>query len=223
MRSAFTALGGLRVEWSASRWSPAQPDDRSRLSYRVTVLNPNNTKGDSRTTRGTSIDFASASRYKGKQIQFRIEAIGNIHIDGHDYEVFGDSIEGASLYVPRYDYILESGTSWDDRLPGYCDIRLTRRSGRNYDIKVVYNGDTYEWYRVDLYDSGGTKLDIASTRRQGSGSSREYHQLYSGTVDFNTGVYTAVAREINPSRRKTFAFVLEATGNYTVEVGGFWC
>ena len=107
LRSAFTALGGLRVEWTNSKWSPGQPDDRSSLNYKVTVLNPNGTKGENRTTRGTSIDFSGAMRYRSKEVRFRVEAIGTISIDGHKYEVHADSIEGAPLYVPSYDYVLQ--------------------------------------------------------------------------------------------------------------------
>lgn len=223
LQSAFTSLGGLRVEWTGAKWSPGKPDDQNTLSYEVTVINPNGTKGETRTTRGTSIDFRSAARYKSRQVRFRVEAVGTIRIDGHEYEIRASAVEGAPLYVPSYDYVLETGTSWDDNLPGYCDIRLVLKRGREYDIEVVYQGDTYEWYRVDLYDSEGKKLDISSTRRVGSGSSREYHQRYEGTVTLKPGVYTALARELNPSRRKTFAFVLDAQGDYSVQVGGVWC
>lgn len=211
------------MEWSDARWSPGQPDDRSTLNYTVTVLNPNGTKGETRTTRGTSIDFSSAMRYRSKEVRFRVVATGTISIDGHKYEIHADSIEGARLYVPSYDYVLERGTSWDDRLPGYCNIKLDLRRGRDYGVEVIYNRDTYDWYRVDLYDSEGKKLSVSGTRRQGSGSSREYHQRYEGTADISPGVYTAVARELNPSRRKTFAFVIDSQGTYAIEVGGFWC
>ncbi len=223
LSSAFTSLGGLRVEWTGSKWLPGKPTDQNTLTYEVTVLNPNGTKGETRTTRGTSIDFRSAARYKSRQVSFRVEAIGTIQIDGHEYEIRGGVIEGAPLYVPSYDYVLETGTSWDENLPGYCDIRLVLRRGRGYEIEVVYKRETYEWYRVDLYDSEGKKLDISSTRRVGTDSSREYQQRYEGTVTFKPGVYTALARELNPSRRKTFAFVLDAEGDYSVQVGGFWC
>ena len=223
LESAFTSLGGLRVEWTGSRWSPGKPEDRSTLKYEVTVLNPNDTKGETRTTRGTSIDFSSAKRYRSRDVRFRVQAVGTIHIDGHDYEIRATGVDGAPLYVPSYDFVLETGTSWDGNLPGHCDIRLVLKRGRDYEIAVVYQGDTYEWYRVDLYDSEGKKLDVSSTRRVGSGSSREYHQRYEGTVTLKPGVYTALARELNPSRRKTFAFVLDAQGDYSVQVGGVWC
>ena len=223
LQSAFTSLGGLHVDWTGAKWSPGRPDDQTSVMYEVTVLNPNSTKGESRTTRGTSIDFSSATRYKSREVRFRVEAVGTIQIDGHNYEIRAEPVEGAPIYVPSYDYVLETGTSWDERLPGYCDIRLSLRRGRHYEVEVVYSGDTYEWYRVDLYDFEGKKLDISSTRRQGSGSSRKYHQRYEGTFTFGPGVYTAVARELNPSRRKTFLFVLDAQGFYSVEVGGFWC
>ena len=223
LSSAFTSLGGLRVEWTGSEWSPGKPDDQNTLTYKVTVLNPNGTKGEMRTTRGTSIDFPSATRYRSREVRFRVEAVGEIRIDGHKYEITAGSVEGAALYVPSYDFVLESGTSWDSDLPGYCYIKLVLRRGRGYDVEVVYERRTYEWYRVDIYDSNGKKLNISSTDRVGSGDSRRYHQRYEGTATFKAGVYTALTRELNPSRRKTFAFVLDAEGDYSVHLGGSGC
>ena len=223
LSSAFTSLGGLRVEWTEANWSPGKPGDQSVLSYEVTVINPNGTKGETRTTRGTSIDFRSAARYKSRQVRFRVEAVGTIRIDGHEYKIRGGQVEGAPLYVPSYDYVLESGNTWDTDLPGFCDIKLVLRRGRGYGLEVVYEGRTYEWYRVDLYDSNGKKLDISATNRVGSGDSRRYYQRYEGTVSFSAGVYTALTRELNPSRRKTFAFVLDAEGDYAVHLGGWGC
>ncbi len=129
--------------------------------------------------------------------------------------------EGASIYVPKHDYMLERD-DMDSRLPGYCSIGYSLNRGRGYDLTVAYYGRTREWYTVDVFGPDGRELDIYSTKLSGSGDSRANYQRYSDTT-FKPGIYTARAKEIDTNKHKIFAFVLDDEGDYFVQVGGWGC
>ncbi len=118
-----------------------------------------------------------------------------------------------SKYVPFYDYRLVEGNSWDSRLPGWCDIQLNFRRASSYSLRVLYEGRTYQWYRVDIIDPEGKRLNIAT---------RGKNQRYSSD-DIVAGLYTAKTRELNPSRQKSFGFVIDTPGSYTIRLGGSGC
>lgn len=115
--------------------------------------------------------------------------------------------------APRYDAWLERGTSWNDILPGYCDIRITFSRGNTYGLNVVYEGRTYSWYRVDVYGPDGRKLKASS-----SGATQRYSDS-----DIVSGIYVARTRELNPSRRKSFGFAIDSRGRYSIRLGGSGC
>lgn len=154
-------------------------------------------------------------------MRFRVEAAAEISIDGHTYQFHSKAAEGAALYVPSYDYMLERDET-DSRLPGYCSIALALSRGRGYDLSVAYYGRTYQWYRVDVFGPDGKELDIYDTRLSGSGDSRANYQRYSDTT-FKPGLYTARTVELDPRRTKTFAFLLDEEGDYFLQIGGWGC
>ena len=43
----------------------------------------------------------------------------------------------------------------DSRLPGYCSLGLFLSRGQGYDLSVAYFGNTYKWYRVDVFGPDG--------------------------------------------------------------------
>jgi len=116
-------------------------------------------------------------------------------------------------YVSKYDAWLDSGTSWDGRLPGYCDIKLVYSRRSDFDLEVIYEGRTYEWYRVEITDPDGKRL---------AASSRGKYQSYSNS-QIEPGLYTVRTREINPSRQKTFGFLVDTPGRYSIRLGGSGC
>ena len=118
-----------------------------------------------------------------------------------------------SAYVPRYDAWLYRGRSWDDSLPGYCDIKITFSRGNTYSLSVDYEGRTYNWYRVDVIDPEGRRLKASS-----SGKNQRY-----SNADIGRGVYVAKTRELNPSRQKSFGFSLDNPGRYSIRLGGSGC
>lgn len=221
LQSTFTEFGSAKVEWALSRWRPRTPSEPITISYKVTLLDSGSSRNETKTTRGTSVTFTNVKKYASKRIRFRVEAEATLRIDGHNYEFRSKPAEGGSLYVPRYDYMLELDES-DSRLPGYCTISFKFNRGRNYDLTVGYYGRTYEWYRVDIFGPDGKELDIYSTRLGGSGDSRAQYQRYSDTT-FRPGVYTAKTIELDPRRSKTFAFVIEDEGDYWIQIGGWGC
>ena len=221
LQSSVTSSEDIIVEWQAPRWSPRKPSDLTRISYKVTLLRSNSARDETKNTSRTSILFNLKKYASNQEIRFQVEAVAEIHIDGHKYEIRGNAAEGAALYVPAYDYMLEQDYM-DSRLPGYCRIGLFLNRGRGYDLAVAYTGRTYDWYRVDVFGPDGGNLDIYSTRPSGSGSSRTTYQRYSD-ITFKPGVYTARTRELNPRRTKTFAFVINDQGNYSLRLGGSGC
>ena len=115
--------------------------------------------------------------------------------------------------APRYDAWLDRGTSWNSSLPGYCNIKITFSRGNTYGLNVIYEGRTYQWYRVDVYGPDGKKLKVSSTGA---------YQRYSD-ADIVGGTYVARTRELNPSRRKSFGFAIDSRGRYSVRLGGSGC
>ena len=221
LQSSVTSSGDIIVEWQAPRWSPRKPSDPTRISYKVTLLRSNSARGETKNTSGTSIPFNLKKYASNQEIRFQVEAVAEISIDGHKYEIRSQAAEGAALYVPAYDYLLERDYM-DSRLPGWCRIGLFLNRGRGYDLAVAYTGRTYDWYRVDVFGPDGKKLAIYSTRPSGSGSSRATYQRYSD-ITLKPGVYTARTRELNPRRIKTFAFVINDQGDYSLRLGGSGC
>lgn len=116
-------------------------------------------------------------------------------------------------YVPNYDAWLDRGKSWDDRLPGWCDIRISYSRGSTYALSVLYEGKTYEWYRVTIIDPDGKTL-----RASRAGKNQRYEN-----ADIVEGTYVAETRELNPSRRKSFGFMLNSPGTYILRLGGSGC
>ncbi len=216
LKSTFTESESIIVEWQEPRWRPRKPTNSSAISYEVTILG----SSKSRTSR-TAITFTNLKKYANKRLRFRVEASAEISIDGHTYQFRSQAAEGAALYVPRYDYMLERD-DMDSRLPGYCDIGYSLNRGRGYDLAVAYYGRTYDWYRVDVFGPDGRELDIYATRLGGSGDSRANYQRYSDTT-FKRGLYTARATELDPRRIKTFAFLLDDEGDYFLQIGGWGC
>ena len=115
--------------------------------------------------------------------------------------------------APRYDAWLDRGASWNSSLPGYCDIKITFSRGNTYGLNVIYEGRTYNWYRVDVYGPDGNKLKVSS-----SGA----YQRYSDS-DIVSGIYVARTRELNPARRKSFGFAIDSRGRYSIRLGGSGC
>ena len=221
LQSSVTSSGDIIVEWQAPRWRPRKPSDPTRISYKVTLLRSNSARGETKNTSGTSIPFNLKKYASNQEILFQVEAVAEISINGHKYEIRSQATEGAALYVPSYDYLLERDYM-DSRLPGWCRIGLFLNRGRGYDLAVAYTGRTYDWYRVDVFGPDGKKLTIYSTRPSGSGSSRATYQHYSD-ITLKPGVYTARIRELDPRRIKTFAFVINDQGDYSLRLGGSGC
>lgn len=115
--------------------------------------------------------------------------------------------------APRYDTWLDRGTSWNSSLPGYCKIKFTFSRGNTYGLTVIYEGRTYNWYRVDVYGPDGKKLKVSS-----SGA----YQRYSDS-DIVSGIYVARTRELSPARRKSFGFAIDSRGRYSIRLGGSGC
>ena len=220
LRSTFTELENVKVEWAGSTWRPRNPSDATKLSYEVTIIDPNSTRTDSKTTGGTSATFSNVKKYASKRLRFRVQAVATIRIDGHSYEFRSAPAESGSLYVPKYDFMLEQDET-DSRLPGYCSIGLFLNRGRGYDFSVAYFGNTYKWYRVDVFGPDGRELDISSTRSTVLGDKANV-QRYANTT-FKAGIYTARTTELDPRSVKTFAFVIEEQGDYTLQIGGWGC
>lgn len=225
LQSSVTSSGDIIVEWQAPGWIPSKPSDLTRISYKVTLLRRNSARGETKNTSRTSILFNLKKYASNQEIRFQVEAVAEIHIDGHKYEIRSEAAEGAALYMPAYDYLLERNYM-DSRLPGHCRIGLfiDRGSGheRGYDLAVAYTGRTYDWYRVDVFGPDGKELDISSTELSGSGNSRATYQRYLDTI-FKPGVYTARTKELDPRRIKIFAFVLDTQGDYALRLGGSGC
>ena len=221
LQSLVTEAEDIIVEWQASRWSPRKPSDPTSISYKVTVLRRNSARGQTKNTSRTSATFNLKQYASNQEIRFQVEAVAEISIDGHKYEIRSNAANGAALYVPSYDYMLERD-DMDSRLPGYCDIGYSLNRGRGYDLAVAYYGRTYDWYRVDVFGPDGKELDIYATRLGGSGDSRANYQRYSDTT-FKSGLYTARATELDPRRIKTFAFLLDEEGDYFLQIGGWGC
>ena len=221
LQSTVTSSGDIIVEWQAPRWSPRKPSDPTRISYKVTALCRNSARDETKSTDRTSVPFNLKKCASNQQIRFQVEAVAEIRIDGHKYEIRSQAAEGAALYVPAYDYMLERDET-DSRLPGYCSIGYSLNRGRGYDLAVAYYGRTYEWYVVDVFGPDGRELDIYATRLGGSGDSRAYYQRYSD-ITLKPGVYTARIRELDPRRIKTFAFVINDQGDYSLRLGGSGC
>lgn len=221
LQSTITEAENIIVEWQAPRWIPRKPSDPTRISYKVTVLRRNSARGETKNTSRTSVTFDLKKHASNQQIRFQVEAVAEIRIDGHKYEIRSQVAEGAALYVPRYDYMLERD-DMDSRLPGYCDIGYSLNRGRGYDLAVAYYSRTYDWYRVDVFGPDGRELDIYATRLGGSGDSRANYQRYSD-ITFKPGVYTARTRELDPFRINTFAFVIDNQGDYSLRLGGSGC
>ena len=219
LKSTFTESESIIVEWQEPRWRPRKPSNASAISYEVTILDP--TGNSKRQISRRAITFTNLKKYANKRLRFRVEAVAEIRIDGHTYQFRSQAAEGAGLYVPAYDYMLERDET-DSRLPGYCNISLALSRGRGYDLAVAYYGRTYQWYRVDVFGPDGEELDIYATRLSGSGDSRANYQRYSDTT-FKPGLYTARAVELDPRRSKTFAFLLDEEGDYFLQIGGWGC
>jgi len=199
---------------------PRKPREAGNISYEVSILSGAGKTEEKKITRGSAMTF-NAKKYANKRLRFRVKAVATLRIDGHEYTFHSKAAEGAALYVPAYDYMLERDET-DSRLPGYCSIALAFNRGRGYDLTVAYYGRTYEWYRVDVFGPDGKELDIYSTRLGGSGDSRAKYQRYSDTT-FKPGLYTARTMELDPRRTKTFAFLLEDEGDYFLQIGGWGC
>ena len=221
LQSSVTEAENIIVEWQAPRWSPRKPSDLTRISYKVTALRRNSARSETRNISRTSATFNLKQYASNQEIRFQVEAVAEIRIDGHKYEIRSNAANGAALYVPSYDYMLERD-DMDSRLPGYCDIGYSLNRGRGYDLAVAYYGRTYQWYRVDVFGPDGKELDISATRLSGSGDSRANYQRYSDTT-FKPGLYTARATELDPRRIKTFAFLLDEEGDYFLQIGGWGC
>ena len=221
LQSSVTSSGDIIVEWQAPRWSPRKPSDPTRISYKVTLLRSNSARGEFKNASRTSALFNLKKYASNQQIRFQVAAVAEISIDGHKYAIRSQATEGAALYVPAYDYLLERDYM-DSRLPGWCRIGLFFHRGRDYDLAVAYTGRTYDWYRVDVFGPDGGRLAIYSTRPSGSGSSRATYQRYSD-ITLKPGVYTARTRELDPRRIKTFAFVINDQGDYSLRLGGSGC
>lgn len=221
LKTTFTSSETARVEWTGVSWRPSKPSDPVRISYKVTLLDPNSSRNETRTARSTSASFSNVKRFSTKRLRFRVEAIATLTIDGHNYEIRSQPKEGGNLQIPKYDFMLKQDET-DSRLPGYCSISFSLNRGRDYGFTVGYYGRTYEWYRVDVFGPDGRELDISSTRLSGSGDSRAQYQRYSDT-NFRPGVYTARTTELDPRRVKTFAFVIEDEGDYWLQIGGWGC
>ena len=223
LQSTVTEAESIIVKWQAPRWSPRKPSDPTRISYKVSLLRSNSARGETKNTSGTSTTFNLKKHASNQQIRFQVEAVAEISIDGHKYEIRSIAANGAALYVPAYDYMLERDET-DSRLPGYCSISLALSRGRGYDLAVAYYGRTYQWYRVDVFGPDGKELDIYATRLSGSGDSRANYQRYSDTT-FKPGLYTARTVELDPRRTKTFAFLLDEDeeGDYFLQIGGWGC
>ena len=206
LQSSVTSSGGIAVKWQAPGWSPRKPSDPTRISYKVTLLRSNSARGETKNTSRTSATFNLKKYASNQEIRFQVEAVAEISIDGHKYEILSEAAEGAALYVPAYDYLLERD-HMDSRLPGWCRIGLFLNRGRGYDLAVAYTGRTYDWYRVDVFGPDGKKLNIYRTRLSG----------------LKPGVYTTRTTELDPRRVKTFAFVLDTQGSYTLRLGGSGC
>ncbi len=220
LQSTFTEFESAKVEWAASRWRPRTPSEPTTISYKVTLLDSGSSRNETKTTRGTSVTFTSVKKYASKSIRFRVEATVTMRIDGHTYDFRSKPAEGGSLYVPKYDYMMELDET-DSRLPGYCSIGLFLNRGRGYDFNVAYFGNTYKWYRVDVFGPDGRELDISSTRSTVLGDKANV-QRYANTT-FKPGIYTARTTELDPRRAKTFAFVIENQGDYSLQIGGWGC
>ena len=206
LQSSATSSESIAVGWQAPDWSPRKPSDPTRVSYKVTVLHRNSARVETKNTNGTSAFFNLKKYASNQEIRFQVEAVAEISIDGHKYEIRSEAIEGAALYVPIYDYYLGKN-HMDRRLPGWCDIGLFIYRSSGYDLSVAYTGRTYDWYRVDVFGPDGKKLNIHRTRLSG----------------LKPGVYTARTTELDPRRIKTFAFVLDTQGSYTLRLGGSGC
>ena len=220
LKSTFTSSGSVLVEWNEPRWTPKKPPEQTSVTYKLTIFVPNSSQTATRTVSRRSFTYSDVKKYAGKQLRFRVQAVGEVRIDGHDYEIHGKPAEGGSLYVPRYDYMLEQDES-DSRLPGYCSIGLFLNRGRGYDFSVAYFGNTYKWYRVDVFGPDGRELDISSTRSTVLGDKANV-QRYANTT-FKPGVYTARTTELDPRRVKTFAILIKEQGDYTLQIGGWGC
>lgn len=218
LESTVNRRGGVRIDWDDVSWSPREPFDPASISYEVAIVVPGSTRTVKRTTSRTSYTFDNIKSYSRKTISFKVEAVATIRIDGHKYEIRSQAVEGAPFYVPFYEYLIEDRDKWDNNLQGWCYIRFSLNRGRGHDLIVKYDGSTYEWYRVTVYGPDGNQLKISSTRPSGSGSSRAYYQRYADT-QFKPGIYTARVRELDPSRTKTFGFVLDAGGDYFLRIG----
>ncbi len=223
LQSTVTEAESIIVKWQAPRWSPRKPSDPTRISYKVSLLRSNSARGETKNTSGTSTTFNLKKHASNQEIRFQVEAVAEISIDVHKYEIRSIAANGAALYVPAYDYMLERDET-DSRLPGYCSISLALSRGRGYDLAVAYYGRTYQWYRVDVFGPDGKELDIYATRLSGSGDSRANYQRYSDTT-FKPGLYTARTVELDPRRTKTFAFLLDEDeeGDYFLQIGGWGC
>ncbi len=220
LKATFTESETARVEWSGVTWRPRKPSDPVKISYRVTLLNPSSSRNETKTTSGNSITFSNVKRFASKRLSFQVEAIASLTVDGHKYEIRSQPVEGGNLYIPKYDYMMEQDES-DSRLPGYCSIGLFLNRGSGYDFNVAYFGNTYKWYRVDVFGPDGRELNISSTRSTVLGDKANV-QRYANTT-FKPGVYTARATELDPRRVKTFAFVIEERGDYSLQIGGWGC
>lgn len=115
--------------------------------------------------------------------------------------------------APRYDAWLDRGTSWNSSLPGYCDIKITYSRASSYGLSVIYEGRTYDWYRVDVFGPDGKKLKVSR-----SGTEQRYQNS-----NIVSGIYVARTRELNPSRRKSFGFAIDSLGWYSIRLGGSGC
>lgn len=220
LRSAFTEFESIKVDWTDARWRPKMPANAGAISYIVSLMRNNSSTGGTRTVKGTSVSYSNVKSYAGSRVRFMVEAIGTIRIDGHEYKFRSKPAEGGSLYVPRYDYMLEQDET-DSRLPGYCSIGLFLNRGSGYDFNVAYFGNTYKWYRVDVFGPDGRELGISSTRSTVLGDKANV-QRYANTT-FKPGVYTARATELDPRKVKTFAFVIKEQGDYSLQIGGWGC
>ena len=217
LESAVSKSGVITVAWSESEWRPAIPADEAKITYEVKIVNAAGSSGVRRISSRPYATFSDIERYTSKRIRFRVEAVAELQIGGQRYSIRSKAAEGAELYVPAFDFMLQKGVQ-DSRLPGYCDIKYTFRRGGGYELSVAYNGKTYNWYRVDIIDPDGNLLNISSSRKTGN----VRYQRYSNTL-IEKGLYTARTRELNPSRRKTFAFQIEDEGNHTLTLLGSGC
>ena len=225
LQSTVTNSEDIIVEWQVPGWIPSKPSDLTRISYKVTLLRSNSARGETKNTSKTSALFNLKKYASNQEIRFQVEAVAEISIDGHKYEIRSQAAEGAALYVPAYDYLLERN-HMDSRLPGHCRIGLFIDQGSGhesgYELEVAYTGRTYDWYRVDVFGPDGKELDIYSTSPADPGSSQATYQRYLD-ITFKPGVYTARTKELDLRSIKTFAFVLGAQGDYSLRLGGSGC